>query len=80
MNQIKYFKYLECNLIRRKDKFRKNHPEFTKNCYPEDLQKIIEKHIEVYGHAYCMDLEKERRKISKLICKLLNELSNQNLS
>lgn len=56
--------------------FKEKYPETRNNCYPQELIKIFEKYIELYGHAYCMDVSSERKKISKLLYKLLNELNN----
>lgn len=80
MRKISYFEHLKLRLLRGKSKFRKKHPEIVQNYYPDDLIKIIERHVEVYGHAYCMDVPKERRKISKLVYELLNDLSVPNPS
>lgn len=56
--------------------FKEKYPETRNNCYPQELIKVFEKYIELYGHAYCMDVISERKKISKLLYKLLNELNN----
>ena len=53
---------------------KEKYPEMKSNCYPQELVKMFEKYIEVYGHAYCMDLGSERKKISKLLYKFLNDL------
>jgi len=70
-----YFDKLERNLRKNKSTFRNKHLEIRGNCYPKELARIVEKHIHVYGHACCMDVPSERRKISKLLINLLNELS-----
>lgn len=54
--------------------FKEKYPETRNNAYPQELTKIFEKYIEVYGNAYCMDVASERKKISKLLYKLLNDL------
>lgn len=54
--------------------FKEKYPETKNNYYSQELTKVFEKYIEVYGHAYCMDVDSERKKISKLLYKLLNEL------
>lgn len=54
----------------------KKYPEIVNNCYPQEFVKLFEKSIEKHGHAYCMDTEKERKRISKLIFKILNKVKN----
>lgn len=54
--------------------FKKKHPELANNNYPEKLADIFERYIEVYGHAYCMDLKKERKKTAKMLYDLLCQL------
>ncbi len=54
--------------------FKEKYPNTRDNIYPQDLTKVFEKYIEVHGHAYCMDVASERKKISKLMYKLLTEL------
>ncbi|TAL27173.1 MAG: hypothetical protein EPN94_01990 [Nitrospirae bacterium] len=63
---------LSSNIIAFKDK----HPEIKNNYYPEELTKLFEKYIEVYGHAYCMDVGSERKKLSKLLYRALNEMKH----
>lgn len=57
-------------------KFKEKYPETRNNCYPPELINVFEKYIEIYGDGYCMDVGSERRKISKLLYKLLNELKS----
>lgn len=54
--------------------FKEKHPEMMNNYYPEKLLLLIEKHLETYGHAYCMDVKAERRKTAKIIFRLLQNL------
>jgi len=54
--------------------FKQKHPEVVNNAYPEKLAVIFERYIEVYGHAYCMDLKKERKKTARILYDLLCEL------
>lgn len=54
--------------------FKEKYPEMKTNRYPEELSKMFEKYIEVYGHAYCMDVGSERKKISKLLYSFLDDL------
>lgn len=53
---------------------KEQNPEIKQNVYPEKLMLIIEKCLEVYAHAYCMDVKTERKKTSKVIYNLLCEL------
>ena len=69
-----YFKKLSEKLNKDTIHFKEKYPEMNSNCYPQELVKMFEKYIEVHGHAYCMDLGSERRKISKLLYKFLNDL------
>ena len=39
-----------------------------------ELQKFLEALIMVKGHAWCMDVKSERRKMSKLVTKAILEL------
>ena len=55
-------------------KFKKKYPELASNAYPEQLAIIFERYIEIHGHAYCMDLKKERKKTAKILYNLLCEL------
>ena len=69
-----YYKKISEALSKATVTFKEKYPETKNNYYPKDLTKVFEKYIEVYGHAYCMDVESERKKISKLLYKLLNDL------
>lgn len=69
-----YYKKISEELSKSTIAFKKKHPETKNNYYPQELIKVFEKYIEVYGHAYCMDVASERKKISKLLYRLLNEL------
>ena len=69
-----YYKGIKQELNQATIVFKENYPETKNNHYPQDLTNVFEKYIEVYGHAYCMDVGSERKKISKLLYKLLNEL------
>ena len=69
-----YYKRITQELNKATIVFKEKNPETKDNHYPQDLTKVFEKYIEVYGHAYCMDVGSERKKISKLLYKLLNEL------
>lgn len=55
-------------------RFKEKHPEMKSNRYPQELAKMFENYIELYGHAYCMDLGSERKKISRLLYKFLTDL------
>jgi len=70
-----YFKKISEELNINIIEFKRKYPQAKKYFYPEELTKIFEKYIEVHGHSYCMDVDGERKKISKLIFKLLNELA-----
>lgn len=63
------------NLAKYVKTFKKKNPEILKNVYPEKLIVIFERYLEVYGHAYCMDLKSERKKTAKLLYKALMELN-----
>lgn len=63
------------NLAKYVKTFKKKNPEILKNVYPEKLIGIFERYLEVYGHAYCMDLKSERKKTAKLLYKALMELN-----
>lgn len=56
--------------------FKKKYPDTKDNFYPEELINVFDKYIEVYGHAFCMDVSSERKKISKLLYRMLNELKH----
>lgn len=71
-----YYKKISKDLDKAVIAFKEKYPEAKNNYYPQELIKIFEKYIEVYGHAYCMDVASERKKISKLLHKLLNELKH----
>ncbi len=43
------------------------------SIFRRELERFIEMVITVKGHAWCMDVEQERKKISKL---LINELED----
>lgn len=70
-----YYKKISEKLSEDTIAFKKRYPETKNNYYPQDIIKVFEKYIEVYGHAYCMDVGSERKKISKLLYRLLNELN-----
>lgn len=72
-----YFKNISEELASNIITFKEKYPETKNNYYPAELTKLFEKYIEVYGHAYCMDVSGERRKIAKLLYKLLNELARR---
>jgi hypothetical protein len=42
--------------------------------YFQILQRMIELEIEINGHAWCMDVEKERKKMASLITGLLRKV------
>jgi len=42
--------------------------------FPVELQKFLEALIMVKGHAWCMDVKSERKKMSKLITETLREI------
>ncbi len=69
-----YFKKISEELSSHIIMFKEKYPETKNNCYPEELTKVFEKYIEVYGHAYCMDVGSERKKLSKLLYRALNEM------
>lgn len=69
-----YYKKISEELNEATIAFKEKYPEAKNNYYPQELIKVFEKYIEVYGHAYCMDVGSERKKISKLLYRLLNEL------
>lgn len=69
-----YYKKISEELSKATITFKEKYPEAKNNYYPQELTKIFEKYIEVYGNAYCMDVGSERKKISKLLFKLLNDL------
>lgn len=56
--------------------FKDKYPEMKNNTYPKELTAMFEKYIEVYEHACCMDVRRERKKISKLMYDALNELNH----
>ena len=56
--------------------FKEKYPEISRNNYPTKLSFLFERYIEVYGHAYCMDVKSERRKLSRLLHRFLCELKN----
>lgn len=57
-----YFKKLSEKLNKDILRFKEKHPEMKSNRYPQELAKMFENYIELYGHAYCMDLGSERKK------------------
>lgn len=63
------------NLAKYVNAFKKKNAEILKNVYPEKLVVLFERYLEVYGHAYCMDLKSERKKTAKLLYKALIELN-----
>lgn len=63
------------NLAKYVKTFKKKNSEILKNVYPEKLVVLFERYLEVYGHAYCMDLKRERKKTAKLLYKALMELN-----
>ncbi|MBI4826925.1 MAG: hypothetical protein HY807_10990 [Nitrospirae bacterium] len=69
-----YFKEISEELNNDIIMFKEKYSETKNNCYPEELTKLFEKYIEVYGHAYCMDVGSERKKLSKLLYRALNEI------
>jgi hypothetical protein len=71
-----YYKKISEELSEAIITFKEEHPKTKNNNYPRELIKVFEKCIEVYGHAYCMDVSSERRKISKLLYNALNELKH----
>lgn len=71
-----YYKKISEGLSKSTIAFKGKHPETKNNHYPEELIKLFEKYIEVYGDGYCMDVASEREKISKLLYRLLNELKH----
>lgn len=71
-----YFKKLSEELGSNIIAFENKYPEIKDNYYPKELINLFEKYIEVYGHAYCMDVTSERRKLSKLLYKMLNDLTH----
>lgn len=71
-----YYKRISEKLSKATITFKEKHPETKNNYYPQELITVFEKYIKVYGHAYCMDVSSERKKISKLIYRFLNELKH----
>lgn len=71
-----YYKVISEDLGKTVIAFKEKYPEAKNNYYPKELTKIFEKYIEVYGHAHCMDVKSERRKIAKMLYVLLCELKN----
>lgn len=61
-------------LKRRVNIFKRKYPDMAQNYYPDKVVSLFERYIEVYGHAYCMDVKSERRKIAKMLYGLLCEL------
>lgn len=69
----------ECKRLKRRVAiFKKKYPEMSQNYYPDKVSSLFERYIEVYGHAYCMDVKSERRKIAKMMYTFLCELKKQN--
>jgi hypothetical protein len=71
-----YYRKISEELSRAIIAFKRKYPETKNNYYPQELTNIFEKYIEVHGNAYCMDVGSERKKISKLLYRMLNELKN----
>lgn len=71
-----YYKKISEELSKATIAFTGSHPETKNNHYPQELIKVFEKYIEVHGDGYCMDVASERKKISKLLYRLLNELKH----
>lgn len=71
-----YYKKTSEELSKATTAFKEKYPETKNNSYPEELTKVFEKYIEVYEHALCMDVRSERKRISRLIFKALNELKH----
>lgn len=68
-----YFDNEHVKLTRYTSMFKRKHPEIAENIYPENLAVIFERYIEVYGHAYCMDVKEERKKTARILYGLLCE-------
>ena len=71
-----YYKRITQELNKATIVFKEKNPETKNNHYPQDLTKVFEKYIEVYGHAYCMDVGSERKKLSRLLYRALNEVKH----
>ena len=71
-----YFDYECARLKKQLAIFKKKHQGMSQNYYPDKMSSLFEKYIEVYGHAYCMDVKSERRKLVKMFYALLCELKN----
>lgn len=69
-----YYKIISEDLGKAAIAFKEKYPEAKNNYYPKELINVFEKYIEVFGHAYCMDVASERKKLSKLLYRALNEL------
>lgn len=74
MSSESYYKHMVEELGKDILGFKEKYPEMKTNRYPQELAKMFEKYIEVYGHAYCMDVGSERKKISKLLYRFLDDL------
>ena len=67
-----YWKKLKLEFKRNKVNFLQKYPSVQKNNYPEGLKRITELGIELKGHAWCMDVKSERKKMAKLVFNLLS--------
>ncbi|MEG8946981.1 hypothetical protein [Rosettibacter firmus] len=63
---ITYFAKKQDKLKKYVSLFKETHPEIKQNIYPEKLIILFEKYLEVYAHAYCMDVKKERKKTARI--------------
>jgi len=75
--QIKTRYAKECATLEKQiSMFKEKYSEMSHNNYPDKLASLFERYIEVYGHAFCMDVKSERRKTARLLYGLLCELIN----
>jgi len=57
-----YFKIISEELREATITFKEKYPKTKNNYYPRELTYLFEKYIEVYGHAYCINVGSERKK------------------
>ena len=75
MRENPYFKKLSKILSMHITRFKIDYPEIKLNKYPDDFELILEKYIEVNAHAFCMDVQSERKKMANIIIQFLKENS-----
>ncbi len=72
-----YWTMVDRRFKRRLKTFCKNNRKFKMNYFSKDIIGVIESYIELKGHAWCMDVSSERKKMAKLIFNLLEDIKSK---